>query len=109
MKTRLIRIIRIETRELDPSDEPEEIPIEEFERLPKFEPGLREREAEMLLRVEGKEKEVDKEMMKKSVDIHVDDNIFKELINIFKLYEVPFNPIENGVQVDIREEMIEET
>ena len=106
---KLIRIIRIESSELDPSDEPGEIPIEEFETLPEYEPTPREREAEMLLRVEGKEKEVDIEMEKKSVDIHVDDKIFKEMLNIFKLFKVPFKPIENGIQADIRRKMREET
>lgn len=109
MKTKLIRIMRIESSELDPSDEPEEIPKEEFETLPEHKPTPREREAEMLLRVEGKEKEVDIEMMKKSVDIHVDEKVLKELLNIFKLYEVPFKPIENGIQVDIRRKMRERT
>jgi hypothetical protein len=36
--------------------------------------------------------------MKKSVDITVDQNAFKELLNIFKLYNVPFKPIENGAR-----------
>ena len=106
---KLIRILRIESRELDPSDEPEEISIEEFEKLPKYEPTPREKEAEVLLKIEGKEVEVDIEMQKKSVDIHVDDKVYKELLSIFKLYKVPLKFIENGVQVDIRRKMREET
>jgi len=108
MKTKLIRILRIESSELDPSEEPEELTAEEFEALPTYKPSRREREAEMLLRVEGKEVEVDVEMMKKSTDIHVSDKAFKELINIFKLYKVPFTFIENGLQVDIRGKMRQE-
>lgn len=109
MKTKLIRIIRIESSELDPSDEPGEIPIEEFETLPEYRPTPRETEAEMLLKVKGKEKEVDKEMMKRSVDLLVEDDDFKEIRNIFKLYGVPLKPIVNGIEVDIRKRMIEET
>lgn len=109
MKTKLIRIVRITTNELDPSDELEEISIEEFEALPEYEPSPKEREAEMLLRVKGKEVEVDIEMMKKSVDITVEDNALKELLNIFKLYNVPFKLIENGIQIDIRRKMREES
>lgn len=109
MKTKLIRTMRIKANELDPSDELDEISIEEFEALPEYGPSPREREAEMLLRVKGKEVEVDIEMMKKSVDITVDDNTFKELLNIFKLYKVPFKPTERGIEIDIRRKMREES
>jgi len=38
---------------------------EEFESLPEYEPGEREREARMLLKVDGEDIEVDIEMLKK--------------------------------------------
>lgn len=105
MKTKLIRILRIESSELDPFEEPEEITEEEFERLPEYEPDQNEIEAEQLLKVQGMEGEVDIEMMKKTVDVYVDDNTFKELLNLFKLYKVPFKFIENGIEVDVRRKM----
>jgi len=105
MKTKLIRILRIESSDLDPSEKPEEISVEEFESLPEYEPSPKEREAEMLLKFKGMEKEYDTEMMKKAVDVYIDDNIFKELLNIFKLYKVPSKFIENGIELDIRRKM----
>ena len=108
MKTKLIRITRIESSELDPLEGPDEISRDEFETLPKYEPTPTEREAEMLLRIRGKEREVDKEMMRKSVDLLVEDDVYKEMLNIFKLYGVPIKLIPGGVEADIRDRMIQE-
>ncbi len=109
MKTKLFRIIRMESSELDPPEESDEISEAEFETLPKSEMTPREKEASMLLRVEGKGREVDdKEMMKRSVDLLVEDDVYKEMLNVFKLYGVPFKPIANGVEVDIRDRVLEE-
>ena len=83
MKAKLIRIVRIETRELDP-------PVG-ISRLM----AVLEEIAPSLTR-------------KKSVDIYVDDNALKELLNIFELYKVPLKHIRNGIEVDIRGKMKEE-
>ncbi|MDH5745097.1 MAG: hypothetical protein OEZ52_16265, partial [Candidatus Aminicenantes bacterium] len=107
MNTKLIRIVRIASVELNPQ-EVEEISVEEFELLPEYKPSGREEEAEMLLRVGGKERDVDREMMKRSVDLLVEDGVFKEVRNIFKLFGVPLKPLVNGIEVDIRDKMMEE-
>ena len=91
--------IRIKSFILDEEKEAtESLTEEEFMKLPET-PKEEQEEEYAAIRVPALRMEMDTNI----VEINVSDADFCRLHHILKLYGIPLKPIENGIEIDIRE------
>ena len=97
-----IKKIRIKSFILREKETIEKISVEEFEKALEKAPDLPEEEFEEMIEA-TKVYHIAREMDTNIIEMNVTEEDYKNLYHIFKLYGIPIKPIENGIEVDIRE------